>query len=112
MAIRERFNSMNKNKILIAIIAIIVISIGFKVLNPSSNSKELEGWTLVIKDGERQRTEISGYPSGRECVEKALSLIKEGDYFNCGHDCVYSSKTSDGIRCQEYCGRGGCASVK
>lgn len=90
-------------------LGIVILSIA--VFISYKNKSDLDRWTLVFITND-QRTQISGYSSGKECVEKALELTKEGDYFNCGHDCIYDKNTSDGLRCKEYCGRGGCAKVK
>lgn len=107
---KYRASITNKKDVVVTAVIVVAILLGFMIFNNFSHNMGLKDWTLVIMS-ENKRTEISGYPSGRECVEKALTLTKEGDYFNCGYNCVYDYNKVDWIKCSKYCGRGGCASV-
>ncbi len=67
-------------------------------------------WTLVGESTEQGTFKIEGYADSQTCLEKALELTEAGDYYICGSNCVEDPTTSDGVRCDEYCGPGGCAS--
>ena len=79
--------------------------------NPTESPNLSNSWTLVVIDNSDKRIEVNGYSSSKDCVEKGLSMSSNGEYFNCGYGCEYDSSTVDGIRCEQYCGKGGCATV-
>jgi len=125
------------NKYILALLVIVIIIVELYIFNPSkasiapqitgegANSTPLgidqknnlqeesvnKSWTLVVIDNDNKRTELGGFTTSNECVSKGISMSQNGEYFNCGYECKYDNSTVDDIRCNQYCGRGGCGTV-
>lgn len=99
-------NNMYKTILYIAIfIAIFLVA---KSLIQKNKQQE---WTLFIyssitPDSEKQKIKVDGYKSKNDCIEKAISLTKKNESFECASDCKPSMGNTN--VCDKVCDASGC----
>jgi len=92
-------------------IAIGVIWLGYKGVAWGVDQFRPKSWTLFLYSSPRPNTDyqtskIEGYSRKTECLEKGLTLKKNGS-FECGYDCRYRDEYLMSI-CGKVCDSGGC----